>query len=310
MKFTQKVYSLQELNFLNKTQIKIGVLGGTFDPAHNGHLMISKRALSFYKFDYVIWLVAKQNPLKQKNKKNIFERAKSSLNIIDDKRILPSTAEHDFSTQYMYDSMSCLIKHFSNVEFTWMMGIDNVIFFPKWYRSREIPKLCNIIIFDRPCSNREVNPEDFGLKPITNLDNTKVKNIIIDRNDLYDVSSTQIRQNEKNGVKVTISKEELKNFILRCLEEKNAANVSCIKIQGETPLAEYVIFASGRSVKNIKAIAEFTSIELKNKLKWRANVEGVSGSDWILLDAGEVIVHLFHPEARERLKLEDIWNKK
>ena len=93
--------------------------------------------------------------------------------------------------------MSCLIKNFPNIEFTWMMGIDNVVDFPKWHRSSEIPKLCNIIIFDRPCSTRDVNPADFGLKPTVNLDNTEVKNIIIDRNDLYDISSTQIRRKQE-----------------------------------------------------------------------------------------------------------------
>ncbi len=197
MKSTQKIYGLQELNFLNNGKVKVGVLGGTFDPAHTGHLMISKRALDFYNFDYVIWLVANQNPLKKKNERNIFKRAEQSLSIVDDDRILVSIVEHDFDTQYMYDSMSCLIKHFPNVEFTWMMGIDNIVDFPKWHRSREIPKLCNIIIFDRPCATRDVNPKDFGLKPTGNLDNAEVHNIIIDRNDLYDISSTQIRQKQK-----------------------------------------------------------------------------------------------------------------
>ena len=109
---------------------------------------------------------------------------------------------------------------------------------------------------------------------------------------------------------MNLSKEELRDFILKCLEEKNAVNISCIKIENETPLAEYMIFASGRSVPNIKAIAEFTSIELKKELNWRADIEGLKGSDWILLDAGDVIVHLFHPEAREHLKLEELWDKK
>jgi nicotinate-nucleotide adenylyltransferase len=197
MKSTQKIYSLQELNFLNNSKVKVGVLGGTFDPAHRGHLMISKRAIGFHNFDYVIWLVANQNPLKKKNERSLFERAEKSLSIVDDNRILVSVVEHDFDTQYMYDSISCLIKYFPNIEFTWMMGIDNIVDFPKWHRSSEIPKLCNIIVFDRPCDTRDVDPKDFGLKPMANLDNAEVKNIIIDRNDLYDISSTQIRRKQK-----------------------------------------------------------------------------------------------------------------
>ena len=173
------------------------MLGGTFDPAHSGHLMISKRALDFYQFDYVIWLVASQNPLKAKSSKSIFERAELAIKAAYDDRIIISTAEHDLKTQYMYDSMSGLIDKLPNAEFTWMMGIDNVVDFPKWHRSNEIPKLCNIIIFDRPCSERFVNFEEFGLKPQANLDNTEVKHIIVDKNDLYDISSTQIRQEQR-----------------------------------------------------------------------------------------------------------------
>ena len=107
-----------------------------------------------------------------------------------------------------------------------------------------------------------------------------------------------------------MNKEKLKDFILKCLDEKNATNVTCMEIQGEVPLADYMIFASGRSVKNIRAIGEYIALELKHKLQWNAIVEGMQGSDWILLDAGNIIVHLFHPEAREQLKLEEFWSEK
>jgi ribosome-associated protein len=104
--------------------------------------------------------------------------------------------------------------------------------------------------------------------------------------------------------------ENIKDFILKCLEEKKAENVSCISLKGAVPIADYMIFASGRSIKNIRAIAEYTAFELKHELKWNASIEGLTGSDWILLDAGDVIVHLFHPEAREKFKVEELWEKR
>ncbi len=106
-----------------------------------------------------------------------------------------------------------------------------------------------------------------------------------------------------------MNKEQLKDLILKLLSEKNATNITCIEINGESTLADYMIFANGRSTKNISAIAKFVALELKRAM-WTANVEGLKGSDWILLDAGNVIVHLFHPETREKLKLEEFWNKK
>jgi ribosome-associated protein len=104
-----------------------------------------------------------------------------------------------------------------------------------------------------------------------------------------------------------MNKEELRDFIVESLEEKKAENIVCMSLKGEVPIADYMIFASGRSVKNIRAIAEYVALELKHKLQWNASVEGLQGSDWILLDAGNVIVHMFHPEAREHLKLEEFW---
>lgn len=106
------------------------------------------------------------------------------------------------------------------------------------------------------------------------------------------------------------NKEEIKDFILKLLEEKNAENIITLPINSEVSIADYMIFASGRSVKNISAIAEHIALELKHTLKWNAGVEGLKGSDWILLDAGDVIVHLFHPEAREKFKIEELWKVK
>ncbi len=103
---------------------------------------------------------------------------------------------------------------------------------------------------------------------------------------------------------------EIKDFIIKNLEAKKAEDISCIDLQGKVPLADHMIFASGRSSKNIKAIAEFVALELKHTLKWNAYVEGMQGSDWIVLDAGSVVVHLFHPEARENFKLEELWQDK
>ena len=107
-----------------------------------------------------------------------------------------------------------------------------------------------------------------------------------------------------------ITIEDIKDFILKHLQEKNAENIIIIPLKSEISIADYMIFASGRSVKNISAIAEHIALELKHTLKWNASVEGLKGSDWILLDAGDVIVHLFHPEAREKLKVEELWNAK
>lgn len=103
--------------------------------------------------------------------------------------------------------------------------------------------------------------------------------------------------------------DELKGLIVKSLEDKKAENIIVLPLSDKIPLAKYMIFASGRSIKNIGAIAEYVALELKHKANWPTHIEGLGNSDWILLDAGDVIIHIFHPEARERFKLEELWGK-
>ena len=71
-----------------------------------------------------------------------------------------------------------------------------------------------------------------------------------------------------------------------------------------------MIFASGKSTKNIAAIADFVAHQLKHKAKIIARIDGKKNSDWVLVDAYDIIVHIFHPQTREILKLEEHWKNK
>jgi nicotinate-nucleotide adenylyltransferase len=92
MKFKHKTANLQALNFMQGLPLRVGVLGGTFDPAHAGHLIISEQALNFYHFDFVIWLVANQNPTKPPMQRDIFIRAENALKVATHPKIIVSTA--------------------------------------------------------------------------------------------------------------------------------------------------------------------------------------------------------------------------
>ncbi|MBN8511483.1 MAG: nicotinate-nicotinamide nucleotide adenylyltransferase [Rickettsiales bacterium] len=198
MKFKPNVLNLQALNALHNTLIKVGVLGGSFDPAHEGHLMISKQALDFYHFDKVIWLVANQNPFKPQKSNDCYTRAAQAANVARyDNRIIVSTAEKELGTFYTYQSMEFLVKRFQSVKFTWLMGIDNLLDFKKWHRFSDLIKLCEIIIFDRPNTNRLINVGSILQNDQPNLDKTQKHHIIVHRGKLLDLSSTMIRESKK-----------------------------------------------------------------------------------------------------------------
>lgn len=103
--------------------------------------------------------------------------------------------------------------------------------------------------------------------------------------------------------------EDLKEFIKTCLEDKKAENIHIIDLGNNMPLARYIIIASGRSVKNVAAIADYVSEEVKKNSSINVGIEGRGTSDWVLVDCGDIIVHIFHPEARNRFRIEELWSK-
>lgn len=104
--------------------------------------------------------------------------------------------------------------------------------------------------------------------------------------------------------------EELKELIVKSLEDKKAENISIIDLGENIVLAKYIIIASGRSVKNVSAIADFVAHEVKKNSNINVGIEGVNSSEWALVDCGDVIVHVFYPEARSHFKIEELWAKR
>ncbi|WP_375326260.1 ribosome silencing factor [Candidatus Tisiphia endosymbiont of Nemotelus uliginosus] len=104
--------------------------------------------------------------------------------------------------------------------------------------------------------------------------------------------------------------ETLKEFIVQCLEAKKADAITIMDLKKDTTLAEYIIFANGRSTKNVGAIAEYVALELKQQAGINVNIEGLGKSEWVLIDAGNILINIFYPEVREHFKLEEMWKQK
>lgn len=94
---------------------------------------------------------------------------------------------------------------------------------------------------------------------------------------------------------------------LASLDDSKAEDIVSIDIQGKSPLADYMVIASGRSHRHVAAVAEHLIKALKDAGYGNARVEGLAGADWVLIDSGDVIVHVFRPEVREFYNLEKMW---
>ena len=95
------------------------------------------------------------------------------------------------------------------------------------------------------------------------------------------------------------------------MEEKKAQNINVIDLNGKSTLAKYMIFANGSSTRNVAAIADFVALELKNKTNiTKIGLDGFREAQWIVLDANDIIVHIFHPVTRQDVSIEELWSNK
>ena len=136
-------------NKLKPEKIKIGILGGTFDPAHKGHLEISKQAKKRFKLKNIVWAITKKNPFKNESKSNLTSRMQFAKRIIGKiNYIRVKFYEKKIGSNRTVDLIKYLSKEEKN-EIYFIMGADNLINFHKWHKWKSIVKKCNLLVFDR-----------------------------------------------------------------------------------------------------------------------------------------------------------------
>ena len=103
------------------------------------------------------------------------------------------------------------------------------------------------------------------------------------------------------------SSEMLLNCIIKSLSENKAEDITTIDLRGRTSIGDYMVVASGRSTRQVSSISQKLVDILKTELGRISKVEGKDAGDWVLIDTGDVIVHVFRPEVREFYQVEKMW---
>jgi nicotinate-nucleotide adenylyltransferase len=331
-------------------------LGGSFNPAHGGHLHISLLALRYLDLDEVWWLVSPQNPLKPARGMAPFaERLAGAAAIAKGHpRVKVSAIEAALRTNFTADTIAALGRRFSRTRFVWLMGGDNLAQLPRWQRWVELAERVPIAVFDRP----QTSPKALAGKAAQRFARARVPEAAARRlaemeppawvffhSRLDPRSATNIRERRMRRPRqpeetATVTQlptrrrtaatkpettavtplparrrrkqqpsdpppADLLNAILTSLEDGKAVDVVTIDLAGKTLIADYMVVASGRSARQVVALAEHLLEALPRKR--RAAVEGKAQGDWVLIDAGDVIVHLFRPEVRTYYNLEKMW---
>lgn len=103
------------------------------------------------------------------------------------------------------------------------------------------------------------------------------------------------------------SPESLRDIILNALDENKAEDIVTVSLKGKSAIADYMIIASGRSARHVVGLSNNITDDLAKNGITKARFEGKDNGDWVLGDAGDVIIHLFRPEVREFYNIEKIW---
>lgn len=103
------------------------------------------------------------------------------------------------------------------------------------------------------------------------------------------------------------AKDELLGFVLGQLDDDQAQDVVTIDLAGKSSIADHMVIASGRSTRQVASIAQKLAEKLKQSGYGPVKLEGLPAADWVLLDAGDIVVHLFRPEVRSFYNLERMW---
>ncbi len=136
---------------MGKHALRIGLLGGSFNPAHEGHLHISKVALARLGLDQVWWLVSPQNPLKDAGETAAYDqRFKAAQEVAKHPRIRVSDFEQRHNCGYTIDTLLALKHAYPTHRFVWLMGADNLAGFHHWRNWRQIARTVPIAVIDRP----------------------------------------------------------------------------------------------------------------------------------------------------------------
>ena len=174
-------------NKLKTTVTKIGILGGTFDPAHKGHLEISKQAKKKFNLKTVIWAITKKSPFKNRSKLSLENRIKFAKKLIN---------KHDFIKIKFYEDkilsnktidLINYLKRNKKYEINFIMGADNLVSFHKWHKWKSISQKCKILVFDRQGFKAK------SLKSVT-FQHLNNKNLTFINFKKVNISSSQLRK--------------------------------------------------------------------------------------------------------------------
>ena len=189
------------IGLTKRRNMKIGLLGGSFNPAHDGHIYISNEALKRLKLDEIWWLVSPQNPLKSNSISAPLKiRLANARSIAKGHNIRVEDLETKFKTNFTSKTLELIIKRYSGSNFVWLMGADNLVEINRWFNWKNIFQLMPVVVFNRGVYSYSVINSIAGKYYFSKLHKTKGSKSIFKKT----LPSWQFLHINKNPVSSTL----------------------------------------------------------------------------------------------------------
>ena len=329
------------------TTRRIGLFGGSFNPAHEGHRHVSLEALRRLGLDEVWWLDSPQNPLKTDDGLEPLPiRVARARQIARHPRIRVDAPELLTGTRYTLDTVEALQRLYPRAKFVWLMGADILPQLVRWKDWRRLFATIPIAAFARPgwgfsalsasvlrvfaryrldadqarrlpaCAppawcfipSRLDSHSATALRALRPKRPTRPKGNTISKSPTPEAPASQTPASQIRPLADRSKAIEAElALVRRSLEDDKAEDIVVIDLKGKSAFAEYMVIASGRSTRQVGAIADHLADRLKEFGLGYIPVEGKQVGDWVLVDGGDIVVHVFRPESRTFYALEKMW---
>jgi nicotinate-nucleotide adenylyltransferase len=324
---------------MQKNHKLIGIFGGTFDPLHLGHIKAVNELSEDIKFHAIHWVLSARPPHKSQTSASIEQRfmmlelglADYRDYIADDREIKRPEKSYTLATVQEFK------LQYPNHKLCLILGGDSLLRLATWYRYQELIDQVHIVVMARPgyqlivpdyLQNRQIN----SLKSLVQQDGPS---LVICRHSNYDISSTQIRTlfgssavpdrqalkkllpeplidyiQTEQGYKIPpMNPEQIKDQVVAALEDVKGQDIRVIDITDVSNFADFMIVASGTSDTHVKALAREASTSLRTQGVKPIGEDGADIGEWVMVDFGDVVLHVMRPEVRKYYDLEKLWDE-
>ena len=315
----------------------IGIFGGTFDPVHLGHLSAMNLLCQQVEFDRVHWVLSARPPHKDRITASIEHRFNmmrlamtgSSTYVADDTEVKRR------QKSYTIDTVKAFKAKYPAAQLCVIIGGDSLLALPRWRQYEELIGMVNWIAMNRPGYALDL-PEEIRQRVVSSPDSllgSEQGKVWIFEHSNFDISSTMLREEltssqsddlskeflpnavfsyirEQQLYKIrTMKPEQIKDQVVDALEDLKGVGIRIIDITDISDFADFMVVVSGTSDTHVKALARSASDSLRKQGVIPLNEDGADVGEWVLVDFGDVVLHVMRPEVREYYDLEKLWDE-